>query len=458
MVGLTRLQTGLVATGLLLAAIASGTLLAQLDEPELLVGAAAFGLVAVITFDKPIFGFLGIVAILGLVPETGRDDRLLGTTDLVYGPAVMGVDAPLMLLMLLTVALALGLRPGQRWWPGAPAAIALALLLVGVACSVWYGPLLPSLHVTRPLLILVAAIFAGYWLTIRYGSQPLLKAFVLAAVVAIPGGFYNVAAGDVSYYDASFVYLIGVAAVLVLFRVVEIGFLRAPFLILSVLLIALSFRRGAMITVAAAFLAAGLLYGRGGFRTSVGLVLGTVIALELMWPEIVVSRVEAFGSYFTGASGYDWSVNQRRFETANAWMNVERNWLFGIGPTGDWSLYRIFDGKFVPDYRDYLHHSYLWVWLRYGLLGMLLYVAFLAVSAGLLLRKSAPLVSVVVGGSIAGLAVALVTASWLTTTSRWPLTVGLLLGIALAARDQGRDAVSPSESRVRRAGIVRPFT
>ena len=85
------------------------------------------------------------------------------------------------------------------------------------------------------------------------------------------------------------------------------------------------------------------------------------------------------------------------------------------------------------DVRHYLHNSYQWVWLRYGVVGLFVFVAFLAVTAFTLLRRSAPRISVIVGASIVGLTLGLVTGSWLTTTTRWPLAVGLYLGVALAA-------------------------
>ena len=47
-----------------------------------------------------------------------------------------------------------------------------------------------------------------------------------------------------------------------------------------------------------------------------------------------------------------------------------RHKVLGIGPTADWTLYRTFDGKFERLGPDYLHNSYLWVWLRYTVLGL----------------------------------------------------------------------------------------
>jgi len=64
------------------------------------------------------------------------------------------------------------------------------------------------------------------------------------------------------------------------------------------------------------------------------------------------------------------------------------------------------------------------------------YVALFATSIWTLLKRRLPLESVVVGAMMAGLAMAVYTASFLITGARWPTTVGLLLGIGLAARTE----------------------
>ena len=428
-------RVAVVVAGILASGALSGVLLAQ-PNPRgmLLVGALALAALTVVAFETPIAAFAGLALIIGVASEAVEDDRLLGVNDLVYGRVVSIFSLPIILVGLLAVVLALTLSSAHAVWPGASATVAVGLLGIALGNAAWFGSFEEGLLVVRPLAVLVLAILVGYWISLRYGADIPLKVLVVAAMLAIPFGLHNVTSGDISYYDASFVYLIGVSAVLVLFRAVEIGFLRVPFLVLSAFVIVVSLRRGAILAVAITILITGILVGRGTFRMVVAVTAGVVIAAELFAPGVVLARVEGVVNYFTGASGQDFSVNYRRYELTNAWANVERHWVWGIGPTEDWTVYRTFDGKFERiDDGDYLHNSYLWVWLRYGLLGLAAYVAFLAVSALTLVRRGAPVVAVIVGASIIGLAATLATASYLTTTLRWPLIVGLFLGIALAA-------------------------
>ena len=70
----------------------------------------------------------------------------------------------------------------------------------------------------------------------------------------------------------------------------------------------------------------------------------------------------------------------------------EKHWLTGIGPTANWTLYDTAGGRLLPgeDVRHYLHNSYQWVWLRYSPIGLVVFVAFLAITAATLMRSWAP--------------------------------------------------------------------
>ena len=439
----------LTAAATVLLAAACGAFLAQANPRALLlVGALTLAAFAVVSFEAPIVALAAVVVLLGAVSEELDDDHLLGGSETVYGRLISYVNLPLLLLGLLALVLALTFDSSSPVWPGAPATAAVGLLLVAVTTLALRDELGKALLVVRPLVLLVLAILVGYWIALRYGSRLPFRALVLAAVLAIPIGLYNASTGDLSYYDSSVVYLLGLSFVLVLFRAVDIGFARAPFLILSALVIVLSLRRGAMLGIAITFLITGLLAGRGTFRAVIAIAAGTVIAAELLAPGIIMTHVENVVTYFTGASGQDYAVNYRHYETANAWLNVKDNWLFGIGAINDWTLYRTFDGAFTPVNREYLHNSYLWVWLRYGLVGLVAFVAFLGIAAATLIRRSAPVAVVAVGASMVGLAATLVTASFLTTTTRWPLTVGLFLGIALGASREASAATTDSREQL----------
>lgn len=419
----------------LLASLVVGALIAQSGSRIglLLLPVAAVAVFAV-SLEAPIVLFAVLLVLLGLASGDDVDSPVPDLTIQLY-------DSPLIyaIVALLVVALALNRDARLTRWPGRPATLAVALAIIALIAALRFGAPADDLFVGRPIFLLAISVLAGYMLATRYGSDLILELLVGTAGLAVGLGLYNVATGhELSFYDSSFVFLIGVAATLVLFSAVDIGFARFPFLIASALVIVTSLRRGTIIAVAITLLVTGLVKGRGGFRTAVAVVTGVVVALEIALPGSVFDNVSRLVGYFTGGSGEDFSVNYRSYETANAWLNVERNWLDGIGPTSDWILYRTFDGKFEPYDNDYLHNSYLWMWLRYGLIGLVTYAAFIAVSALVFVRRSAPVAVVVIGGSMVGLAFAVATASFLTTTSRWPLLVGLLVGIACRIQHEQR--------------------
>ena len=440
----------------ILAAVLSGLLLGYADQRGLLlVLALALTGFALVTLEYPIVCFGALALVLALAPEDYEDNRL-GLTKLVHDTGAWIFTAPVVLLCLLTAALLVRPTPGPRW-PGLPATVVTALLGTAVASALLFAPpVAENLFILRPVLVLFLATLCGYWIVGVYGVQLPLRLLVAAAVLALPVGLYHIASGYVlSYYDASFPFLIGVTGVLVLFRAVDIGFARWPFLILGALVMVLSLRRAALLSIAICILITGIVTRRGGFWLA-GLILGAgIITVEALMPGAVFSRVEHLASYFTGASGQDANVNYRRYETSNAWINVTRHEVMGIGPSADWTVYRTFDGKFHRIGPGYLHNSYLWVWLRFTFLGLLLYVSFFLATGVTLVRRSAPIVSVIVGAAILGLAVGLGTASWLTTTVRWPLIVGLFLGIALAAR-RGTDPTEASLGADRDAAAADP--
>lgn len=61
-----------------------------------------------------------------------------------------------------------------------------------------------------------------------------------------------------------------------------------------------------------------------------------------------------------------------RDELKDGWYNVKKNWLLGVTPFGGDKVVR-FKTKQWQTY-TYVHNAYLWVWLNYGLLGLILFV------------------------------------------------------------------------------------
>jgi O-antigen ligase len=427
-----------------LATIAGLLLVSPAHKALMLLGAIVVSALTVIAFEYPLTIYALLVVLLGLFSES-TTDSLIPANGRVWNGLVAGISpAEVLLALLVVVAVAGHLADrtrGRLVWPGAPALAATALVATGVGSAIAFHQLRDGLHTTQPSITLVLAIVAGYWLTHEYGSERLLFWLVVASALLLPQGLYNgLVLHTLSYYDASPIFLLGICSILVAFRVVDLTAWRIPYLALAALVIVLSLRRAVWLDIVVAVAITGIWSGRSGFRNAVALAAGVVIVLELVSPGIAFSQIEHAVKYTTGAQGQgrDFSSDYRRWETANAWENVQRHPIGGIGPSTDWTLYNSFDGQFQPYGFSYLHNSYLWVWLRFGLLGLVAYLGLFVTSVLKLLGRRPPLESIIAGAMMAGLAIAVYTASFLTTTVRWPTTVGLLLGIGLAARSRQR--------------------
>ena len=407
----------------------------------MLIGALVVLALAVIAVENPLAIYALLVFLLGFFSESSIDSLIPGNTT-AWNGVVNGITpAEVLLALLVVAAIASRLTDVARYpfWPGAPAFAASLLVAAAIGSAIAFHQLRDGLHVAQSMITLLLALIAGYWLARRFGPNRLLLWLVIGSALLLPQGLYNgLVAGKLSYYDAAPVFLLGICAILVAFRVVALDAWRLPYLVLATLVIVLSLRRAVWIDIVVALAITGIWSKRSGFRTALVLGAGAVVVLELISPGIAFSYLEHAVKYTTGAQGRDFSTNYRHWETANAWMNAQQHPLSGIGPASNWTLYNSYDGQFRPYGFSYLHNSYLWVWLRFGLLGLVAYLAFFLTSARALLRRSLPLEAIVVGAMVIGLAVAVYTASFLTTTARWPTTVGLLVGIGLAAAAKQR--------------------
>lgn len=401
------------------------------------------GAASVLALEAPSLVLAGLVLPLAVYSEEAVDNVLPGA-DVVYGR----ISLPEIVLGLLLVAGAtLALRGVTGYgWPGAPATLALGLFVLALGRAVPGGVTADEIRALRPLGLLAAAVLVGYWLGRGASGDRFYRTLVAVAPPVAGLGLYNaVVRGELAFYDAATVFLLGVAALLVLFRAVELGSLRVPYLLLLLAAIVPSFRRGAILALLVALLVAAAWTRSGGIGLALGGAGVVAVALELASPGLVLGPLEDLFTYFTGASGQDANVNYRGYERHNAWLNVRESWLVGIGPTADWTLFHTFGGRFPHHAVNtaYLHDSFLWTWVRYGLLGLLLFAGFLAAALVRFLRaRAADRGAIVTGASVAGLVVALVTASYLTTTLRWPTLVGLLVGVA-CARTARQPATSP---------------
>ena len=436
------------AAAIAVATIAGLLLVSPAPKAPMLLGVLVISALAVIAFEFPLMIYAALAVLLGLFSEDPGDTLIPGRGTAWTG-LISGITPAEILLALLVIAAVIARLTDTRpvpIWPGAPALAALVLAATGIGSALAFHQLRNGLRGTQPSITLFFAVVAGYWLARRYGSKRLLLWLVVASALLLPQGLYNgFVLGQLSYYDASPIFLLGICSILVAFKVVDLAAWRIPYLVFATLVIVLSLRRAIWIDIVVALAITGLWSRRSGFRAVIALGLGVVVVLELVYPGAAFSYIEHAVRYTTGAQGREFSTDYRRWETANAWMNVKQHPLTGIGPDGRWTLLNSFDGQFRPYGFTYLHNSYLLVWLRLGLLGLVAYVAFLLTSIWMLLGRRLPLESIVVGAMMAGLTVAVYTASFLVTAARWPTTVGLLLGIGLAARARTQPAEKDAE-------------
>lgn len=416
-------------------------------------------LAVVLSVDEPLAVFTVGIALVALYSEEVRDNSILPGGETVYA------SAPHSAVELLFYLLAAGylvrlVRSPTRAWPGAPATGALVLVAAGIVATFAHpGSVTSDLRVLRDVILLPVAMCCGYWLALEHEPRRLYRILVLVSVPLLPLGLYNAVTGAgahagsgtaLSFYDSSSIFLLGACLLLVGFEVVELHAWRLPYCFVAALVVVLSLRRGAILSLAVAALVT-LLWTAWSAKSTrwawAGAVVLAVVALEAAEPGVVINSTAHLSTYLTGSSGTDWSVNYRNFERPNVWGNVRQNWVTGIGPSGEWTLLNSYNGKFVPQDLHYVHNNFLWVWLHFGLFGLIALSGFLLTTAWTLLRRIRQSVSVtIVGAVVVGSCVMLATASTLTTTIRWPVITGVLVGIAAAeVRGRGTDAqASPS--------------
>ena len=175
-----------------------------------------------------------LAATLGIVPELSEDDRLVGATSLVYAHSSQA-SRPCDRDRARCRRACHRTGYESRVVAGAPATLVLPLLVVALADVVWFSPILRGVFIARPLVLLLLALLIAYWTATRHGTGPPLAALVVAGMLAIPGGMFNADGRRALYYYASFVYVIGMAAILVFFELLDVGLMNIAFLLLSVL-------------------------------------------------------------------------------------------------------------------------------------------------------------------------------------------------------------------------------
>lgn len=145
-------------------------------------------------------------------------------------------------------------------------------------------------------------------------------------------------------------------------------------------------------------------------------------------------RVDAIPTFLSGGST-EGNIRSRQIETSAVWRTITGEPIIGIGLTAPY----LSNVQFQYQDATYLHNNYLWVWLKFGLLGLvaLLWVIWATarwglatggslVSSGHLDDRQAALVAT---AAMLGFFVAIATASFLTASIRPPVLAGVLLAL-----------------------------
>jgi hypothetical protein len=395
-----------------------------------LAAASLLALVFAIIVVTPTVGLYAAAVLLGGWAEAPQDNRLLPGWGYVYAH---GTRVSILEVLLYLTFAALLVR-GQ---PRPPRPLAAAWLLVVVVLVRVHSQ--GDLHAARPMMLVAVSGCVGYWMAATYGRGVVEKALVVAASAACVTGLFNHFSGGglvdrghiLSSYDSASVFLVGAGALLLFYAC---PFPRLPtaaryaLIAAGLLDIALSLRRGAIAGLLLALLLLVCRERRYRRRLPVlALVAATIsVAVAFVDPGVFGSEYHMVRSYLN-LTGSDDHVLYRQYETSNIIENVRHHWLWGIGPTSNWQLFNTFGERYVPYNLQYAHNTYLYLWLRYGVVGIACFLAFLVLAVKHLNQRWRPGAVLIVGVALASL-----TASFLPTTFRWPVLVGLLIGAGLS--------------------------
>lgn len=192
---------------------------------------------------------------------------------------------------------------------------------------------------------------------------------------------------------------------------------------------------------------------RGRRRTLIS-ALGVVLVVFLAFFALgrsspaYAERLQSITSVFSQDTS-DANVRSRQIETRAVWRNIKQQPILGIGLTAPYKA----DLQFEFQNTTYLHNNVLWVWLKFGLLGLLALVWMIwrtittGLQAGATLAATRRLSES--QGALAAMAVtcgffvAMLTASFLTASGRFPIMVGVAMAVISTAWAARRTGVQP---------------
>jgi hypothetical protein len=456
---------GVVAAGLA-GAVAAG------DELLALGGLAWVALVAVgLRYPVVPFGLMLLPYVV--VSANAQDNALLRGSEWVHAP-VAGPATPSDILMYAAAIAAVAAvaqmpaeRRSQAWTTIAAPLLALlgAGLVAGFLIHREGGGAFYALH---PLIRLVTVfgiasvlLASGHLRRSHVGVGGVIAAEVVGALglynsvfsggggntiteTTLPGGQVAVDERTLSFVDAAgpFVIAFGLTVLLArgLWSSAQERLLLVALAALPFLGLVLSVRRAIWIDFAIAALVVVLLSARVDRRVLVTAVLamsvaGVAFVTLTQSSPAYQERIGGIATVFSDDSS-ETNIRSRQIENEAVWRNIREHPIVGIGLTAPY----LSNVQFQYQEATYLHNNVLWIWLKFGILGVaaLAWLVWRTARAALaqasaLVRSRRPTdaeAAVAAAAVMLGFFVASLTASFLTASLRPPVIAGVLLAVA----------------------------
>ena len=446
---------------------------AAAGDSRLALGALAWLSLVAIGLRVPAFPFAVALAPYALVSPLASDNALLAGAEQVHASFASSFSYADMLMFAAGVAaVAAFVRlPAERralaWTP--VSAPVFALLAAGMLSGLVIhgeggealGPLVPlgrlvlvfsigcvlfaGGHLRRPQVVIAGIAVAqlvgviGVLNTLSGGSEE-----NVITETTLPGGEAPVDERTVAFVDAAGPFVMAAALVALLtwtlwgsranrWGLVLLGALPFVALVLSARrAMWVDFVIGAAIVVAISA------------RVDRRALVGAIVALSVAGVAFVTltqaspayrERLTGVTSVFSGQSS-EANIRSRQIENTAVWENIRKHPIEGIGLTAPY----LSNVQFQYQEPTYLHNNVLWVWLKFGILGLLALSWLVWRVGGLALRTTRELrphpgfteteTTLAASAALLGFFVAMLTASFLTASVRPPALVGLLLALA----------------------------
>lgn len=413
---------------------------------------------AVLTFRFPIPAALLIAALAQEINPNSltQKDTLVGIGHEVYFTSIGGVSALVILAAVAAVSIAIRCEAEGIDWKRCFRPLSVkALLGVGVAATLintWHtGNVVGTLLRDARFGILAAlGIMVGLYAVSSTQRHNTVRLFRAAVAILGVGGVLIIASGtylrtntgqQMAYYDGATAALAGAYLVGSFFNPHRTR-RDILFEVLATITLALSFRRNVWLAALVAAIVLLFLQRRRiirGFRLMVS-AGGSFLAVYFLFPEFYVQITTHMQSGIDTLLGRSSEVSTTGHvdDVFYGYDAALRAPLLGYGPIQQ------VPGLFNQSGSLYVHNEPLQLWLKYGLIPVGLLIIFVATSiwTGLWLLGKNQIEPFPGSGLLTGwstalllmLPVSLMTAPYISTTQRWPLLVGIAVGILMADR------------------------